>query len=245
LPLAVFLDRAIAKLIKYEDTEMWLTRMSLPPVEDKSDQSVFRTLVDESEYSPPTLFRSKGRDSPSRANAPRLAGQTPPIVRVPARRKPASVERRGPHGSQRGCQAPRGEREKNELSPCVNGQKTNSAHGSRRWTRAIPISRHGFRGAHRYYKQVYGTEGKPTVKEQPAQAEGKRPSNRRRPPKKGPQDGQKQANLPREPKSAASVTPPVAKEPASKAKEVVSSNQTPPKKQGLLARLFKRKKGDA
>jgi len=223
---------AIENYIQMKIPVLWADEESLPTVADKSASMRFRDLVDESEFaSRPDRGRGPRGSSPrtkrSASPKPRRSGERPASA-TRSDAKPVRSEKRPSRPPREGVQpaAPRS----------ANKDKSYNE-----------IKKMDFEERIAYYKKVYGTEGKPSVEPQRAavkpQGGQQRQGGKRRQGSPSPRPSAPKENKGSPVMKAASPEPAKHVQPAV-AKETAAP-KTPQKKQGLIARLFKRKKGDA
>lgn len=214
---------AIENYIQMKIPVMWAEEAALPLIEDKSAHMRFRDLVSEGE------FASRGgqsRGGQSRGGQSRGTSGRGKSKRgtTPAKSGSRTTKKAGP--KQESGKSPKSApaKKRSEIKKPVKRSKSYAE-----------IQKMNFEERIAYYKQVYATEGKPEVKtgaskntqssSKPNSSHPGKPKKRTSHVKKSPQESQ----------GAVAVKKPVAPEVPS----------IPQKKQGLLARLFKRKKGDA
>ncbi|PKL12085.1 MAG: DEAD/DEAH box helicase, partial [Spirochaetae bacterium HGW-Spirochaetae-8] len=247
---------AIENYIQMKIPVLWADEETLPPVEDKSAKMRFRDLVDESEYasrsnsSGPRSRNASGRGKGAPGGRPRSGDSRKPRPSAP-RAASAPIERPAPRTTTKST--PRAQASGKPVSasrpkPVRNDKSYND------------IQKMDFEERIAYYKQVYSTEGKPTVASDAPKASPK-PTQKPRPrpqagvqgdswektqaKSKGKQPSRTQGSTPQG-KPQAKPQPKQQARPQSKPQaKPTAVEAAPQKKQGLLARLFKRKKGDA
>ncbi len=216
---------AIENYIQMKIPVVWTDEESLPLVEDKSAKMRFRDLVNEREYA------SRG----GRSRKPSGRGGRPS-----PRPRPSAKDRPRPITAAKSKAVPKSKPSGTPKPSPVRKEKS---------YREIQKMNLDERVA--YYKQVYGSrESTPAPKKpQPRQEQRNKPrapqktqSKESGPPKKGPAAPKK--GVPASKKSA-----PVSKKSAPAAAKIASKPQgkkpVPQRKQGVLSRFFKGKKGDA
>ncbi|PKL29220.1 MAG: DEAD/DEAH box helicase [Spirochaetae bacterium HGW-Spirochaetae-2] len=247
---------AIESYIQMKIPVLWADEETLPPVEDKSAKMRFRDLVDESEYasrsnsSGPRSRNVSGRGKGAPGARPRSGDSRKPRPST-AKTASAPTERPAPRTATKS--APRAQASGNPVSasrpkPARNDKSYNE------------IQKMDFEERIAYYKQVYSTEGKPTVASDAPKTSSKPVQKSRPRPQAGVQgdswektQAKSKAKQPSRPQGGAQQAKPQSKPQAKPQARPQAKPQAQPtaveaapqKKQGLLARLFKRKKGDA
>lgn len=215
---------AIENYIQMKIPVVWVDEESVPLVEDKSARMRFRDLVNEREYA------SRGGHGPSRSRRPGGRGRPSPGPKVQPRAtgRPRPVKNKvGPKSTPSGTFKP---------SPVRKEESYNE------------IQKMNLDERIAYYKQVHGS-GEPSSgpKNQDPKRAGRKPPQKpsRSALPQGKKPTSKGAPAPTKKKS----TPSPKGKPVPAATKVVNKPQekkpVPQKKQGVLSRLFKGKKGDA
>lgn len=248
---------AIENYIQMKIPVLWADEELLPPVADKSANMRFRDLVDENEYA----SKSNSSGPRSRSASGRGKGAPGGRSRSTDSRKPRSSAPKSASAPTTGKSAPRSTpkgapRPHNSGKP-VSASRPKTVRSEKSYNE---IQKMDFEERIAYYKQVYSSEGKPTVASDTTKT-ASRPVQKSRPkPKAGVQGDSREktqakskTKQPPRPQGGAPQGKPQSKpqprqqaRPQSKPQaKPTAVEAAPQKKQGLLARLFKRKKGDA
>ena len=233
---------AIENYIQMKIPVVWTDEESVPRVEDKSAKMRFRDLVSESEYA----SRSGGRPERGRAKRGPGAKGSAPRSRSAHKRststapKPAAAKSAKPDAVKPSI--PKSGKATRSNRPNIDAPARQKARPSYKKSPAggkgksyQEIQKMDFEERIAYYKQSFAEEGKPQ-----SAIEGKTSNSNR---KRRSHTSSKTQTPQVEPAKHKHVPP--AKKVAGKPKSTVDVATTPQKKQGLLARLFKRVKGDA
>ena len=215
---------AIENYIQMKIPVMWPDEEHLPKVEDKSAKMRFRDLVSESEFASrsggkPRQGRPQGKGHGSKSNASRSRTSDKRGPK-PAAAKPAKPDTAKVH---------KGPKPSRPASTDVRKKSVPKKESPRKGKSYQEIQKMDFEERIAYYKQVYASDATDKQQETTTKPNPRKQGNTRKPSQ--------------QPKKTTKVEKPTSHPVKPKVSPDVPS--APKKKQGLLARLFKRNKGDA